>query len=62
MIKQFEIKKNEVSIPLLVNIPHSSTYILPEMITKFFLSDDDLQNQLLRMTDRYTDEIASWEI
>jgi len=59
MINPFEIKKNKVIIPLLVNIPHSSTYIPPEMKDKFFLSDDDLQKELLRMTDRYTDEIFS---
>ncbi|MBY8985455.1 MAG: N-formylglutamate amidohydrolase [Candidatus Lokiarchaeota archaeon] len=59
MINQFEIKKHRVSIPLLVHIPHSSTYIPPEMKAKFLLSDNDLQNELLRMTDLYTDEIFS---
>ena len=59
MIIPFEIKKERVSIPLLVNIPHSSTYIPPEMKIKFLLSEEDLQKELLRMTDRYTDEIFS---
>ncbi len=59
MINPFEIKKNNVIIPLLVNIPHSSTYIPPEMKVKFLLSEDDLQKELLRMTDRYTEEIFS---
>jgi len=59
MINPFEIKKNKVIIPLLVNIPHSSTYIPPEIKVKFLLINNDLQSELLRMTDRYTDEIFS---
>ena len=59
MIIPFEIKKERVSIPLLVNIPHSSTYIPLEMKDEFSLSDYSLQKELLRITDRYTDEIFS---
>jgi len=59
MIKPFEIKKNKVITPLLVNIPHSSTYIPPGMKTKFLLSSYNLQKELLRMTDRYTHELFS---
>lgn len=59
MITPFEIKKAKVSIPLLVHIPHSSTYIPPEMKARFLLSEKDLQKELLRMTDRYTDELFS---
>ncbi len=59
MNNPFEIKKSKVVVPLLVHIPHSSAYIPPEMKAKFLLSNDDLQKELLRMTDRYTDEIFS---
>jgi len=59
MINPFEIRKKKVIIPLLVNIPHSSTYIPREMKVKFLLSNKTLQSELLRMTDRYTDEIFS---
>ena len=59
MIKPFEIKKDKVLIPLLVNIPHSSTCIPPEMKNIFLLKDKDLQGELLRITDKHTDEIFS---
>lgn len=59
MINPFEIKKLKVTIPLLVHIPHSFTYIPPEIKAKLLLSEMDLQKELLRMTDRYTDEIFS---
>ena len=59
MTNPFEIKKNKVITPLLVNIPHSSTYIPPEMKVNFLLNDNDLQKEIVRMTDRYTDEIFS---
>ena len=59
MINPFEIRKKKVIIPLLVNIPHSSTYIPPEMKVKFLLSNEALESELLRMTDRYTDELFS---
>jgi len=60
MLSPYEIKKSKVTVPLLVHIPHSSTYILPEIKNKFLLKDNDLQEELLRMTDRYTDEIFSY--
>ncbi|GAG89452.1 unnamed protein product, partial [marine sediment metagenome] len=59
MKTSFEIKNSNVVVPLLVHIPHSSSYIPPEMKDNFLLSDNDLQEELLRMTDRYTDEIFS---
>ena len=60
MINPFEIRKRKVITPLLVNIPHSSTYIHPEIKIKFLLSNKALQSELLRMTDRYTDKIFSY--
>ena len=59
MINPFEIKKNKVIIPLLVNIPHSSTYIPLEVKGRFLINNTDLQEELLRITDRYTEEIFS---
>jgi len=55
----YEIKKKKVTIPLIANIPHSSIFIPPEIRSSFLLNNDDLQKELLRMTDRYTDEIFS---
>ena len=55
----YQIKKNKVTTPLIANIPHSSTFIPPNMIDLFSLSNDDLKSELLKMTDIYTDEIFS---
>ena len=59
VFSQYEIKRSKVIVPLLVHIPHSSTYIPPEIKNILLLKDNDLQEELLRMTDRYTDEIFS---
>jgi len=55
----YEIRKSKTVVPLLVHIPHSSTYIPPKIKDKFLLNNKDLQKELLKMTDRYTDEIFS---
>ena len=55
----FSIIKKSVSVPLIANIPHSSIYIPPLMKRSFVLNDDDLKNELLKMTDRYIDELFS---
>ena len=39
------------------HIPHSSTVIPAEDRERFFLSDRALRRELLRMTDRYTDDL-----
>jgi len=59
MFSLYKIKKSKVVVPLLVHIPHSSTYIPPEIKNFILLEDDDLQEELLRMTDSYTGEIFS---
>jgi len=55
----YEIKKNNVTVPIIANIPHSSIFIPQELNGSFLLNNDDLQKELLRMTDFYTDEIFS---
>lgn len=42
--------------PLLLHIPHSSTTI-PEEYRRIYTNHSLLQQELLRMTDRYTDEL-----
>lgn len=44
-------------IPLVVHVPHSSTIIPAEIRPTFCLDDHELQRELLRMTDWYTDRL-----
>ena len=44
-------------IKAIVHIPHSSTRIPGQVRSQFVLSDSDLQGEMDRMTDWYTDEI-----
>ncbi len=55
----YQIRKKKVTVPLIANIPHSSTFIPQEMKDLFLLSNDDLKSELLKMTDKYTDELFS---
>ena len=43
---------------ILIHVPHASTHIPPGLRDDFLLTDDELAEELLRMTDRYTDEMA----
>ena len=57
MKKPFEVIGGELRIPLVGNIPHSSTYIEPALRPAITLSDSKLQEELTKMTDWYTDEL-----
>jgi N-formylglutamate deformylase len=43
--------------PILIHIPHSSTFIPKDNRESILLSDYALQRELLLMTDRYIDEL-----
>ena len=57
MKKPFEISGGELRIPLVGNIPHSSTYIEPTVRPAIVLNESQLQEELIKMTDWYTDEL-----
>lgn len=42
---------------VVLHIPHSSCYVPSEAREAIFLSDSELSDELLRMTDAYTDEL-----
>ena len=44
----------------LVHIPHSSMEIPEEFLPDFTITPSEVRSELLRMTDRYTDELVDW--
>jgi N-formylglutamate amidohydrolase len=44
--------------PIIIHIPHSSTYIPMHIRREMLLDDNELESELLKMTDRYVDELA----
>lgn len=42
---------------IVVHVPHASVVIPDDVRASFLLGDDDLERELVAMTDRYTDEI-----
>jgi len=53
------ILKRSVSTPVIASIPHSSTFIPDSVRDTLVLDDQDLQTELLKMTDWYVDELFS---
>jgi N-formylglutamate amidohydrolase len=45
--------------PLVLHVPHSSVFIPADLRPSLRLSDEELERELLLMTDRYTDELFS---
>ncbi len=55
----FQVIKPAAIEPLLVHIPHASKYIPSELRKSFVLTSEELDQELVRMTDAYTDELFS---
>ena len=55
----FAILKNDIRIPLLAHIPHSSTQIPDALRERILLDDNELVEELLKVTDSYVDELFS---
>ena len=45
--------------PILIHVPHSSTYIPKEYRDQLCLNHEDLNDELLAMTDRFTEDLFS---
>ena len=48
---------SEIQTPLVTHVPHSSLNVPPWCREQFVLNDEELERELLAMTDRYTDEL-----
>lgn len=55
----FDVEKGLVSVPLIANVPHSSTYIPPSIRKSLLLNDHELEVELLKMTDWFVDDLFS---
>ena len=55
-METYSILKNDVTVPIIANIPHSSTFIPPKIRNGFLIGDEELERELLLLTDRYVDE------
>ena len=44
-------------LPIIIHLPHSATFIPPEMRSEILIDDAALQEEILRVTDHYTDEL-----
>ena len=48
---------DEVRTPIIFHIPHSATRIPDDVRKQFILSDEELEKEILRMTDWHTDDL-----
>jgi N-formylglutamate amidohydrolase len=46
-----------VSVPVIMHLPHSSTEVPSDIRRSISLSDEELKDELLKMTDHFTDEL-----
>lgn len=46
---------------LILHVPHDSTHIPDEYLNDFLLSGDDLQKEIIAMTDMHTDELYCYK-
>jgi len=53
------ILRKRLRIPLLGHIPHSSLHIPQDIRQSFLVDDIELESELLKVTDRYVDELFS---
>ena len=49
-----------MSMPLLIHLPHSSVHISDDDRRDILLDESELQAELLKLTDRYTDELFDY--
>lgn len=50
-----------MDMPVLIHLPHSSTFIPDAVRGKILLDHKELQKELLLMTDKYTDELFKYD-
>jgi N-formylglutamate deformylase len=55
--ESFTVNKGTVRNSLLVQIPHTATFVPPDVRPSILLNDAALERELLALTDRYTDEL-----